>query len=141
MAEAPAPEPVAEPMAVSTIEPFGEGLQEVADFAAPPPPRDVGVMPEGTPGLVLPRLISKCSEPLYPVLAARIGLQGVVVLRALITEQGEVASIELFQAPRPDLGFSDSAIAALSCWVYEPGRYQGRAVAVSLTVIVDFEIN
>jgi protein TonB len=135
-------EPVAEPLPVSAIEPFGESFVELADFAAAPsPPQDLGPMPEGTPGLVLPRLISRCAEPHYPAMAVRVGMEGVVILRALITEHGDVTSIEIMRAPRPDFGFSESAITSLSCWKYEPGSYQGRAVAVSMTVIVEFELD
>jgi len=134
-------EPVLEPVRMPPPEPLGDSVLEYADFASPSPPEDLGVMPEGTPGLVLPRLISKCAEPLYPAMAVRVGMEGVVMLRALITEEGDVTSIELMRAPRPDFGFSESAIAALSCWKYEPGSYQGRAVAVSMTVIVEFEID
>jgi len=141
MPEAPAPEPVAEPLAVSPIEPLGESLLEPAEFVPLPPPQEQGILPEGTPGLIPPRLVSKCAEPLYPAMAVHARLEGVVVLRAVITEQGDVESIELLEAPRPDLGFSESAMAAMSCWKYEPGSYRGRAVAVSLRVIVEFEID
>jgi protein TonB len=143
MPEAPPQEPVTEPLAVTAIEPLGESLlpEEVGFEPGPPPPPEYTVLQEGTPGLVPPRLISKCADPEYPAMAVRVGLEGTVVLRALITEEGDVTSIELFQAPRPDFGFSESAIAAVSCWKYRPGLYRGRAVAVSMTVIVEFELD
>jgi protein TonB len=133
-------EPVEEPLSTPLPPPLAVSLPEVGN-PDPPLPENYGVVPEGTAGLVLPRLISKCSEPAYPAMAIRARREGVVVLRALITEEGDVGSIEIFQAPHPDLGFSESAIAAISCWKYEPGLYRGLKVAVSLTVIVEFELD
>ena len=63
------------------------------------------------------------------------------MLRAIITAEGDVTSIELQSAPRPDLGFSESAIAAVSCWKYDPGSYRGRPVAVSMSVFVEFVLD
>ena len=141
MREAPDREPVEEPVYVPRFEPLGESLLEAADFDPEPPPPVPGLLEEGTPGLIPPRLIAKCSDPIYPRLAVKARVEGLVVLRAIITAEGDVTSIELRDAPRPDLGFSESAIAAVSCWKYEPGRYQGRPVAVSMRVFVQFVLD
>jgi hypothetical protein len=42
--------------------------------------------------------------------------------------------------PDPDLGFVAAAIDAVSQWKYEPGVLNGRPVAVSLTVRIDFSL-
>lgn len=141
MPDAPPAEPVVEPRPPRAPEPGLDGLPDFAQFAPSPPPPGMSIMEEGAPGLTPPRLISKCADPEYPAMAVRVGFEGAVVLRALITEEGDVTSIELIRAPRPDFGFSESAISAVSCWKYEPGRYRGRAVAVSLTVFVEFELD
>jgi protein TonB len=141
MQEAPLPDPVSEPTPLLSFDELGESPVEFADFDPGPPPPAPDLMEEGTPGLTPPRLITKCSDPLYPRLAIKARVEGVVRLRAVITVRGDVTSIELLSAPRPDLGFSESAIAAVSCWKYEPGRYGGRPVAVSMSVFVQFELD
>jgi protein TonB len=103
------------------------------------PPRPVGPVDEQTAGLTLPQPLSR-PAPEYPPIAIRAGRSGRVVLRAVIGTDGAVGPIQVVQAPRPDLGLVAAALAAVSCWTYEPGRLDGRPVAVSMTVIVDFAI-
>jgi TonB family protein len=97
-------------------------------------------MEEGTPGLILPRMVSGCGEPVYPAIARRVGTGGTVFLRALIDVEGNVGSIEIVQEPPLDLGFTEAAVSAVSCRKYEPGLFRGRPVAVFLNVVVEFEL-
>jgi TonB family protein len=105
------------------------------------PPAPALPLPEWTPGLIRPVALPGRPQPDYPPLARRTRVGGVVLLRAVITEEGEVAAIEVLGAPRPDLGFSAAAIEAVSAWRYEPGRYGGKPVAVDLTVRIEFTVH
>jgi protein TonB len=134
-------EPVAEPFRPVLTEIADEELTDLVGFDPAPPPPGPPFLPEDTPGLTPPRPLSRCTGPRYPELARRAGVEGIVALRALITESGEVVSIEVIEAPSPDHGFSEAAVETISCWTYEPGRYRGRPVAVTMTVIVEFELD
>ena len=79
--------------------------------------------------------------PAYPPLGRQTRVGGVVLLQAVITEQGEVAAITVLSAPRLDLGFSAAAIEAVSTWRYEPGMLGGKPVAVNLRVRVEFAVH
>ena len=58
----------------------------------------------------------------------------------MVDSGGNVTEIEVVFAPDPDLGYSDAAIEAVRQWRYQPGELRGRAVAVRLTVVVDFDL-
>jgi len=122
--------PVELPAAVGFL-----GLEE------PEPPPAPVTYDEATRGLTLPRARSGRPEVRYPRMAVTARISGRVVLQAVITTEGVVDSIEVLQAPDPDLGFADAAIEAVSTWTYEPGTLNGRPVAVSMTVVVDFSLN
>lgn len=96
---------------------------------------------EGTPGLVLPVALPGRVTPEYPLIAVHSRSEGEVLLHAIIGIDGSVRSIEVIQAPNPDLGFSQAAIEAVSRWNYRPGRLQDRPVPVRLTVLVAFNLN
>ncbi len=105
------------------------------------PPVVPQVYDEFTAELVLPRLQGDRAQPAYPEMGRVTRREGRVVLSAVVTADGRVASVEVVLAPEPDLGFSQAAIDAVSQWRYEPGHYRGRPVAVELTVVIDFTLN
>ena len=110
--------------------------------AGPSPPSAAPrLVDENTPGVELPVALAGRVQPDYPEAARRFGLEGLVVLRALITERGDVESIEVVRETRPGLGFGAAAVEAVSTWKYRPGRFDGRPVAVMLTVVVDFKLH
>jgi len=135
-------EPVIEPVTAPPVEPESDPYPNWvgSDLPVAPPetpgPRDAhdaGVEPPvGLPGR---------AQPVYPATARIAGIEGRVALRAVISEAGEVVSIEILRAPRPDVGFSAAAIEAVATWKYRPALYRGRPVAVYMTVYVDFRLN
>lgn len=131
-------DPVAEPRPEASPVPWDAFAVDESLYDADPPP-PVGPVDEEAVGLVRPRGVMQ-PDPQYPPLAVAARREGVVVLRAVITAEGTVESIEVQSAPRPDLGFSDAAVAAVARWRYEPGRLDGRAVAVSMRVVVEFNL-
>jgi protein TonB len=132
----PVLEPPAEPACPARlIEPTEIDIPDVAPVA-PPHPR---IFEEGDPELEPPVPLER-PQPEYPEPARNVRLEGRVVLEAIIDTEGRVASVEVLSATRPDLGFSEAAIAAVSRWRYEPGRHRGRPVPVRLRVIVDFDL-
>jgi len=84
-----------------------------------------------------PRLLVRV-EPEYPLLAQRAGIEGDVLLEALLGTDGRVEQVQVVSG-RPLL--ATSARAAVEQWRYEPTTLNGRPVAVLLRVTVQFRLH
>jgi len=73
--------------------------------------------------------------PVYPEMARRIGVQGVVVIECMIAPNGRVANARVLKG-HPLL--DQAALDAVNQWVYVPTRVNGAPVAVLMTVTVKF---
>ncbi len=77
-------------------------------------------------------------EPAYPQTLLRMHKEGIVILQALITANGDVQKIEILRSDHALL--AQTAINAVSQWKYRPAKLDGKAVAVYFTVTVMFTI-
>lgn len=77
-------------------------------------------------------------EPRYTELARQAHLQGVVVLRAVIDERGNVIDVELRKRLR--FGLDEEAVKAVSQWKFTPALLNGRPVKVFFDLTVVFEM-
>lgn len=84
-----------------------------------------------------PRLISR-ENPLYPPLARQTHLEGVVVIEAIVDEQGNVVEAKVTSGP-PLL--IQSALDAVRRWRYEPTYLNEQPVPVQLIVTVSFRLS
>ncbi len=75
--------------------------------------------------------------PVYPELARRAGVVGVVVLECVIDPSGHVAEVRILRG-QPLL--EGAAVDAVRQWVYRPTRLNGVPVAILLTVTVQFRL-
>jgi periplasmic protein TonB len=91
----------------------------------------------GTLGVEQPILVHRI-EPSYPRLALIAHIEGTVVLRALISRNGDIQNITLLRSAHPFL--NQSAIEAVSQWKYKPATLRGKPIAVYFTVTVAFKI-
>lgn len=82
------------------------------------------------------QILSKV-DPVYPEAARRSGLQGLVVLDAVIAADGKIK--RLHQIAGPEL-LGQSALDAVQSWTYTPYRNAGQAVEVETTISVDFRL-
>jgi len=105
---------------------------------------DASVTTESHPGLPLrvsPEMMDKQIvykvDPVYPDAARRAGMQGLVVLNAVIAPDGTVKRLR--PVAGPDL-LAHSALDAVQSWRYTPYRSGGQAVEVETTVSVDFRL-
>ena len=64
-----------------------------------------------------------------------------LILQAIITSDGSVGQIEVLRTNRPNMGFEDAAILAVTEWRYKPALQNGRPVEVYFTVFVDFKLH
>jgi TonB family protein len=89
------------------------------------------------PGNVMAAKLVYSAPPTYPYDAKANGVQGKVVLHAIIGENGAVCSLHVIQGP-PIL--AQAAINAVSQWRYSPTTLNGQPVAVDTTITVIFQL-
>ena len=75
--------------------------------------------------------------PEYPQAAKQAGVEGTVMLEAIVGPQGNVERLNVISGP-DDL--SQAAMDAVRWWRYEPYEVNGKAVAVETTVELDFRL-
>ncbi len=91
--------------------------------------------------MTLPILIESTKiKPDYPELARVARIEGRVILQAIVLKDGSVGELEVLSCNRPNMGFEDSALAAVGQWRYEPAKQGTKPVDVYFTVRVDFEL-
>ena len=73
--------------------------------------------------------------PVYPPIAKIAGVQGTVLLHAMIAEDGTVESLDVISGP-PLL--QSAAINAVKQWIYKPYVVNGVARRVDTKVTVNF---
>jgi TonB family protein len=87
--------------------------------------------------VVAAQLVSKVA-PIYPERAQEKGIEGPVLLEAVISTGGDILSLKAVTTADPDL--AAAAMAAVQQWHYQPTLLNGQPVEVVTTVIVDFRL-
>jgi protein TonB len=106
-------------------------------LSPPPPPPPPPPSPVRVGGNVeAPQLLRRVA-PVYPDFAAQALIEGVVILEAVVDEQGRVQEVKPLRA-HPLL--KEAAIDAVEQWRYEPLRLNGVAMPFVLTVTVTFRL-
>jgi TonB family protein len=93
--------------------------------------------PLRVPPEIMDRQIIYKIEPAYPDAARQAGIQGFVVLDAVIAPDGTVKHSRPVAGPEL---LSQSALDAVQSWRYAPYRVDGRPVEVATTISVDFRL-
>jgi protein TonB len=80
-------------------------------------------------------------QPQYPDLLRQAGIQGRVIVQAIIdtTGRAEPASVKVIQSPNP--GFDLAAKTAVLKALFRPARVHGRAVRVLVNIPYDFKLS
>ncbi|MFN7921724.1 MAG: TonB family protein [Bryobacteraceae bacterium] len=114
------------------------GVEETIEVRAPGQAKPQVSMPHRTRvgGNMQPVRLLKRVPPVYPETARAAGIEGTVVLRAIISTEGKVLSTAAFEGAAPAL--AAAAQDAVRQWEYEPARLNGVAVEVLATVEVRF---
>jgi len=84
-----------------------------------------------------PKLIKRVN-PVYPEEARKAGIQGIVLLEAMVDEQGRVSRVKILKSESSVL--NKPAIDAVKQWVYEPYILEGKPTPVLFTVTVRFKL-
>ncbi len=86
---------------------------------------------------VLPEPLVKV-PPEYPAEARDLGVDGLVVVQALIDRSGQVADTRVTKSIRP---LDDAAVAAVRQWKFKPATTKGKPVAVWIAIPVKFSLH
>jgi len=78
-------------------------------------------------------------RPPYPLAARRLGLEGKVVLRVEILENGSVAQAQVARGSGHDM-LDQSALQAVKQWRFVPARRGGEAVGAAVEVPISFRL-
>jgi len=125
-------------------------IEPVVDFAdvdplfaipdAPPePPAPDPVGPIEVGGEVSKPECLSCPNPRYTEIARRARVQGLVIVKAVITREGDVAEIEVLEGV--SMGLTEAAVDAVKTWKFKPGTLHGKPVDVYYRLTVNFELN
>ena len=108
----------------------------------PPPPEPPPGQPDIEPPLVIggrlePAVLVEQSMPVYPDMARKARVEGIVVLEGTINVKGRVVEIEVASG-HPML--VDAAINAVKKWKYRPAKLNGQLTPCPVTVRVRFNL-
>jgi len=90
-------------------------------------------------GNVQPSRLLKKVDPVYPDDLQQLGVQGTVMIRAVISKEGLVLSPAAINTA-VDSRLAKLALDAVSQWTYEPTLLNGQPVEVVTTVTIDFKL-
>jgi TonB family protein len=84
------------------------------------------------------RLIS-ASRPVYPERLQQLGIEGTVLMRAVISIEGGLLNLEVISTGvNPDL--AKAALEAVRQWRYQPTLLNGQPVEVATTITVEYRL-
>jgi TonB family protein len=83
-------------------------------------------------------LVVKEVKPQYTAEARRAKIQGTVTLEAIVETDGCVGEVKVTKSL--DEGLDKEAVKALRQWRFEPGRKDGKAVRVRVTLEMTFTL-
>jgi TonB family protein len=102
-----------------------------ANGSAPQPPRvKIG-------GNVIAAKLINQVRPAYPQDARARGIQGTVLLHALIDTDGSIQNLQVLQGT---CSLADAAVSAVRQWRYSPTTIEGQPVRVDTTISVIFQL-
>jgi periplasmic protein TonB len=140
------PEPEVErndPVTLAIPSPTGSGVPFSGEpviggelVPPPTPPRPKEPMPVG--GLILPPKKIVHVAPVYPAIALAAGKPGMVILQAVISEDGTVREVKVL---RSDPLFDQAAMEAVKQWRFTTPMLNGQPIPVVMTVTVGFTLN
>ena len=122
----------------SVMGPLGLGMEGSGDayrvYALPALPPGYHRM---GPGIDPPKLLTRV-DPIYPADARAVGVQGMVIVKALITDEGVVESAEVLRGL--PLGMDQAALDAVRQWTFVPAMKDGVPVPVAFNVTINFRL-
>lgn len=103
-----------------------------------PTPEPVNDEPIQVGGAVTRPEVVVRTEPRYPELARRARVEGMVVIRAVIDERGNVTDVQLLRGQ--PMGLDQAAMDAVRTWRFRPATLHGKPVKVYFNLTVNFTL-
>ena len=133
------PEPVIEPSHDTTpvesgVVGFGNSDSVIADPVPPPPPPS----PVRVGGNIRPPQKITDVAPVYPAIARAAHVEGVVILEAVIREDGGVRDVRVLRSIQL---LDAAAVEAVRQWRFTPTLLNGEPVPVVMTITVAFTLH
>ena len=139
------PETIVEPVDPAAVDPgtlqtgipIGDIISTGDPIPPPPPPPPPRVKePVRAGGLIQPKKVYHVT-PIYPPIALAARKERIVILEALIAEDGTVRNVRLL---RSEPLLDDAAITAVRQWRFTPTILNGEPVPIVMTVTVGFTL-
>ena len=111
-------------------------LDAVVGIPKGPPDGRSGAM--ALRGGIAPPVKIYSPQPLYTEDARRAGVQGVVILEAVVDADGTVRNVKVLKGL--PMGLGQSAVDAVLTWRYEPAKLEGKSVPVYFTFTISFSL-
>ena len=86
-----------------------------------------------------PRLLNKV-QPIYPTATKAAGIEGTVILHAIIGMDGHPLSLQVMNR-QVDPELARAAVEAVSKWSYSPTLLNGEPIEADMTIIVNFKLS
>ena len=99
---------------------------------SPGPPYRVG-------GDVKAPVVINRVEPVYPEEARKARIMGIVIVEAIIDQNGVVKDVEVLK-PLP-FGLDQAAVDAVKQWTFKPATLNGQPVAVRFNLTINFRLS
>ena len=109
----------------------------LGDVPSPPDPPRSAVPLQYHSSMVRPERIAGL-QPRYTEVARRARLEGVVILRAVITRQGDVRDVKIVKPL--GLGLDEAAAETVRGWRFRPARLDGEPIDVIYSLTVKFNL-
>lgn len=99
-----------------------------------------GAYLEKAPGVVPPKIVKQVA-PKYTAEAMRNKIQGVVVIEAVVGEDGKVARARVTESLDTQYGLDQAGLDAAGQWEFTAGTFEGRPVPVLVTLKLEFRLH
>ncbi|HEX3321742.1 MAG TPA: TonB family protein [Terriglobales bacterium] len=96
-------------------------------------PKRVRVSQGVAQGMILHKV-----APVYPELARRSRIEGTVLMKAIISREGDISELTAISGPRELI---QAAMGAVRQWRYRPYLLQGQPVEVETQIVVNFTLS
>jgi TonB family protein len=101
------------------------------------PPVSSDLQQKDSAALLVPGRLIDNPRPVYPQEARRLGLQGTVLLSAVIGKDGSVMAVQTVSGPPILAGAAEDAVRK---WKYTPSTINGQPVQVATQIKLNFNI-
>jgi protein TonB len=98
-----------------------------------------GVYRIGTVGVVAPEVVGE-QKPRYTPEAMSAKIQGLMEVEAIVLADGTVGDVRVVRSLDKEFGLDQQGIAAVKKWQFKPGKKDGAAVPVMVSIELTFSL-